>query len=261
MKKTLIALAVVTSSVISGSAMAWETNGTGGSVNIGGSLTPAENITPWEVKTGEAVTGLDADINKGQSVVNIAVEKAIPILGIRTISKDVFHGANLITPQIDFKNAVDIDGFNSGDTTLTLDVLDKDNGSKLGKMTTTFTAAAAANWVTSDGSMSKFRVIASSAGWGFYGGVAKDASGVSASPGVTAKEVFASAAANYNEQGIMVWSNPAPLKFDQADSTYSGYYASGINAGKIIKITLDNPVVGDEPINWKAILPVTVSYQ
>lgn len=261
MQKTLVALAVVAASVISGSAMAWTANGTGGSVDLRGTLTPQDHVTPWEVAVGSAVDGLDGLVEKGTRQVTVPVKQMISVLGIRTISNDVFNGANLITPQIDFKNAVDIDGFNAGDTTLTLDVMDKDSGSKIGRMTTTFTAAAAANWVKSDGLSSKFRVIAPTTGWGFYGGVAKNVSGVSSSPGITARAVFPAAAANYNEQGINNWSDPDMLKFDDSDATYSGYYASGIAVGKEINITLDNPASGDAPINWKATLPVTVSYQ
>ncbi|EJN2318881.1 hypothetical protein NPL52_004738, partial [Escherichia coli] len=78
MKKTLIALAVAASAAVSGSAMAWTANGTGGSVDLGGTLTPVEKVTPWEVKVGDAVTGLDAQIQKGQKVVDVAVNKAIP---------------------------------------------------------------------------------------------------------------------------------------------------------------------------------------
>ncbi|EGJ4498914.1 hypothetical protein INB87_004741, partial [Escherichia coli] len=69
MKKTLIALAVAASAAVSGSAMAWTANGTGNSVELGGTLTPVEKVSPWEVKTGDAVTGLDAPIQKGQKIV------------------------------------------------------------------------------------------------------------------------------------------------------------------------------------------------
>ncbi|ENK8257946.1 hypothetical protein AB4C84_004676, partial [Escherichia coli] len=47
MKKTLIALAVAASAAVSGSAMAWTANGTGGSVDLGGTLTPVTKATPW----------------------------------------------------------------------------------------------------------------------------------------------------------------------------------------------------------------------
>ncbi|HEI3186174.1 TPA: hypothetical protein SI321_005057, partial [Escherichia coli] len=55
MKKTLIALAVAASAAVSGSAMAWTANGTGGSVELGGTLNPVEKVTPWEVKVGDDV--------------------------------------------------------------------------------------------------------------------------------------------------------------------------------------------------------------
>ncbi|EOK2317588.1 hypothetical protein ACXAQL_004570 [Escherichia coli] len=70
MKKTFIALVVAASAAVSVSAMAagWEQNGSGGSVDMSGTLTPVEKVTPWEVKVGDAVTGLDAQIQKDQSV-------------------------------------------------------------------------------------------------------------------------------------------------------------------------------------------------
>lgn len=49
MKKTLIALAVATSAAVSCSAMAWTTNGTGGTVDFGGHLAQLIKILP-EVK-------------------------------------------------------------------------------------------------------------------------------------------------------------------------------------------------------------------
>ncbi|HCN8216144.1 TPA: hypothetical protein N6448_004795, partial [Escherichia coli] len=73
MKKTLIALAVAASAVVSGSAMAWTANGDGGSVDLGGTLTPTDVMTPWEVKVGAAVNDLNAAIRKGDTKVDIPV--------------------------------------------------------------------------------------------------------------------------------------------------------------------------------------------
>ncbi|MWN89069.1 hypothetical protein GQN24_29560, partial [Escherichia coli] len=98
MKKTLIALAVAASAAVSGSAMAWTANGTGGSVDLGGTLTPVNVITPWEVKVGAAVNGLDASIRKGDTGADIPVKKAISVLGIRTIKSAVFTGQQGISP-------------------------------------------------------------------------------------------------------------------------------------------------------------------
>ncbi|MBJ4431454.1 hypothetical protein JGE53_19990 [Salmonella enterica subsp. enterica serovar Give] len=105
MKKTLIALAVAASAVVSGSAMAWTQTGTGGSLELGGTLTPQDKVTPWEVAVGAANTNLNTDIAKGERIVDIPVNKPIPVLGIRTISTTPFKGVNGISPQIDCKMA------------------------------------------------------------------------------------------------------------------------------------------------------------
>ncbi|EES4634805.1 TPA: hypothetical protein ACGTEY_004660, partial [Shigella sonnei] len=132
MKKTLIALAVAASAAVSGSAMAWTANGTGGSVDMGGILSPAHKVTPWEVKVGDAVKGLDAKIEKGQKTVEISLKSAIPLLGIRTQTSEVFHGQEGITPQISYGSAIDVHSFKEGMAPLTLEVKDS-KGAKIGK--------------------------------------------------------------------------------------------------------------------------------
>lgn len=172
MRRSLVALAVAAASVISGSAMAWTANGTGGSVDLSGTLIPQGLVTPWEVKTGTAVTGLDADIEKGQRIVDVAVDNAIPVLGIRTVSQAPFQGELGIAPQIDYKGTVDVDNFSEGITKLLLPEVRNAAGNKIGVLEAEFRAAGAASWKTStDGQ--KFRVIAYQAGHGFYGGLAK----------------------------------------------------------------------------------------
>ncbi|XIC83857.1 hypothetical protein AABD64_14625 [Edwardsiella piscicida] len=84
MKKTLIALAVAASAAVSGSAMAaWVQNGSGGMMEFGGTLTPKDVITPWDVNVSSVAKGLDVDVDKGQKVINFALPTSIPVLGIR----------------------------------------------------------------------------------------------------------------------------------------------------------------------------------
>ncbi|MWP35502.1 hypothetical protein GQN28_26615, partial [Escherichia coli] len=67
--------------------------------------------------------------------------------------------------------------------------------------------------------------------------------------------------AHFNEQGVSrIESVSGANSFSNTQHTYSAWYGSGIESGKSIKITLDNPAGVDE-IVWKASLPVTVSYQ
>ncbi|MBS9255389.1 hypothetical protein KEP68_25130 [Escherichia coli] len=263
MKKTLIALAVAASAAVSGSAMAWTANGTGGSVDMGGTLNPVTKVTPWEAKVGAAVTGLDGQIEKGISKIEIPLTKTIPVLGIRTQSSIPFNGStNGIDPQIDYNGVINTGNFSNNATTLTLDVLDADTSNKIGNLQASFSAGAVANYKTSGGTVSQFVVNAPHSGDAFFGGVPNSPSGVNASA-VTSllAELFSDIADNYNSQGIGSWSASWNINFDNPTSTYSGYYASGIKSGQNLRMTFDSPAQGNDSIVWKATLPVTVSYQ
>lgn len=259
MKKTLIALAVAASAAVSGSAMAWEVNGTGGSVNIGGSLTPAENITPWEVKTGAAVTGLDADISKGQSVVNIAVNQAIPVLGIRTKVTKAFQGKAGISPQIDYHGVVDFSQNEWGNAPVKLEVFDN-SSNKIGSLQTTLTTAAVYSWKSED-NLRYGGMAATASGGGFFGGLGDFSSALGYSDAVAelnglSREFLE----KYTEQGAKEEVG-GTTSFSSTKYTYSAAYGSGIKREGIIKITLDKAAADDTPIQWKASLPVTVFYQ
>ncbi|CUA13262.1 hypothetical protein [Escherichia coli] len=256
MKKTLIALAVAASAAVSGSAMAWTQNGTGGSVDLGGTLTPEDVVTPWEVKVGDAVTGLNAQIEKGQKTVNIAVNKAIPVLGIRTQTTEAFQGQPGISPQINYGDAVNVDAFENGRAPVTLEVKDNTNA-KIGTLTTSLGASAL---VSVKGSWSGYNhSYSDTAGQGFFGGLPKNKK--QAPDENIAISVMPELADHYTNQGVDYSEVGVTSSFNNTDATYSGYYGAGIEQGKIIKITLDQVVSGDTPIQWKASLPVTVSYQ
>ncbi|GDA02249.1 K88 fimbrial protein AB [Escherichia coli] len=259
MKKTLIALAVAVSAAVSGSAMAWTANGTGGSVDMGGTLNPVDKVTPWEVKTGAAVTGLDADIRKGDTKVDIPVTNAIPVLGIRSVEAKAFDGAPGITPQISYNNAVDVDGFTGGVTTVTLELKDASN-MKIGSLTAPFSAAGVMSWQGVGISSKNIDVYASTPGKSFFGGVGKNSAGANSGRAEAMISSFDQEfLANFVKLGS-VW-RVEEATFGVITSKYSGAYGSGIEAGKNITITLDSPAQGDNAIVWKASLPVTVSYE
>ncbi|HDL9596186.1 TPA: hypothetical protein PX820_004927 [Escherichia coli] len=255
MKKTLIALAVATSAAVSGSAMAWTQNGTGGSVELGGTLTPVEKVTPWEVKVGDAVSGLDAQIQKGQKTVDIAVNKAIPVLGIRTQTTQAFQGQPGVSPQIDYGNAVNVDAFKNGRAPVTLEVKDNTNA-KIGTLTTSLGASAL---VSIKGPWSGYNhSYSDTAGQGFFGGLPKDKA--QAPDENIAFNVMPEVAEHYIDQGVDYSEVGVTTSFTNTEATYSGYYGAGIEQGKTIKITLNQAATGDAPIQWKASLPVTVTY-
>ncbi len=260
MKKTLIALAVSASAVVSCSAMAWTENGTGGSVELSGTLTPVEKVTPWETEIGAAVDNLDANVQKGQRIVVVSVDKAIPVLGIRTHTKKTFPGQHGISPQIDFHDAIDINTITDSEAKLILDVKGC-NGDKIGTLSTSLLVGAEYSYTGPYNE--KAVMVASRSGDGFFGGLPKDKSGSLSNPHSRVAAISSSFDEKYNDQGTGWAAKGGGFEADDfTDSAYqfSAFYGSGIEQGKTITITLDKAASGDAPIQWKASLPVTVTY-
>ncbi|HGD8935258.1 fimbrial protein [Escherichia coli] len=257
MKKTLIALAVAASAAVSGSAMAWTANGTGGSVELGGTVNVLSPNSPWEVKVGDAVNNLNAEIHSGDKKVVIPANREIPILGIRTVSNVPFHGQNGISPQIDFGKAVNIDSFQNGRADLTLDVKN-DSDVKIGTLTTIFTSGAEGS--TSNGQISsKFNLFAANPGDAFYGGLGKSNDKISNEGWYIAHLFGAEYVQNYNDQNGTFVAEGNHEFFNNSQFTYSAVYAAGILDNANITITLEQPATSN--ITWKASLPVSVTYQ
>ncbi|HDW2448440.1 TPA: hypothetical protein RLU78_003484 [Escherichia coli] len=266
MKKTLIALAVAASAAVSGSAMAWTQNGIGGSVDFSGTLNPKDLVTPWEVKVGDGVNDLNALIKKGQSSVDVVVNKSILALGIRTASNKAFLAQPGISPQIDFKNAVDLDGFENGVTTLTLVVKDGASNDEIGTLTAPFNTGAVGSITgSSSGFTDRYTYMSanSSSGGkrGFTGGLATEWSKVNTAPQTVLNALSTEIMANFDEQGLSFSNNGMATTFVDSGAKYSAAYGAGILANDTIKIQLNEAVTGDAEIAWKAELPVTVSYQ
>ncbi|WP_105448003.1 hypothetical protein [Escherichia coli] len=255
MKKTLIALAVAASAAVSGSAMAWTANGSGGSVDLGGTLTPVTKATPWEVKVGDAVTGLDGQIQKGQKEVSITVKNTIPVLGIRTIESKAFQGKAGISPQVDYQGAIDVSKFNNSRVPLTLKVNDL-QGQKIGSLTVNMGSQAIGSGT---GSWNKKAVMFAEAGEGFSGAIPTGYSGLLTNE-VIVDSLFPGSMDNFDAQGLIITYEALNTDFSNTRIKYSAAYGAGIEQGQTIKITLDQAASGDAPIQWKASLPVTVTY-
>ncbi|MDN4002947.1 hypothetical protein QWY18_19050 [Escherichia albertii] len=263
MKKTLIAVAVAASAVVSGSAIAsaWSENTFGGSVTFGGTLTPEARVLPWEVQIGGAVNGLDAKIQAGENFIYIPVKKTIPILGIRTKTFKAYRGQSDFTPHIDFQSAVDVSGFDKGMTTLTLPVTDE-QGEEIGSLVAPFSSGAVASWkVTSTGEGGAANIYGREGdAYAFNGGVGRDEKGISLNSYELAKSIISDIADNFDPQGFKIegadWTSGA-----LSHSTYSGFYAGGILSGKDMEIKLKKPATMDGAIVWKASLPITIAYR
>lgn len=258
MNKKSIALTVLISVIGSDSAIAaWEVHGTGNIVDFGGALTPTSNLIPWEVEVGGAITNLNSNIDYGDKTVNITASANMPILGIRTKTNNAFAGTAGITPQISYGSAINISEFEQSKVPLTLDVKNSSDV-KIGELISSISASSLVS-MKSNGNNSAYYVFSSTAGSGFYGGL--PASKDKTANVDLAKEIMPEIANNYADQGLTVTGVAEATSFSDSNSTFSGYYASGIKSGENIRITLNSPVNNYSQLQWKASLPVTVSYQ
>ncbi|EEJ2353179.1 hypothetical protein AH810_004763 [Salmonella enterica subsp. enterica] len=263
MKKTLVALALAATTV-SGSAMAWQTNGTGGSLELGGTLTPEQTSNPWEVLIGSAVTNLNESIKPGVTEVSLPVTKAITVLGIRTMSNQPFSGVSGIDPQIDFNGAINVDnnaGSNSGKTPLYAKITDA-GGSDIGTLSTILSVAGLVSYNNQAQTYPLQASLSNSVNSAFSGGLLNQNGVLQNTANV--KTMFNSIntdfLANYNDQGATDRDYSGFASFSDTTLVFSAAYGSGILAGETIKLTLNTPTASDE-IQWKASLPITVSYQ
>ncbi|EPS9453568.1 fimbrial protein [Escherichia coli] len=260
MKKTLIALAVAASAAVSGSAMAWTPDFVGnGDVNLGGTLTPQEKVTVWETQIGPGAQDLNGEIQKGATTANITVKKAIPFVGIRTKLKTPFAAQYYMSPNIDYKGAVNMDDASNSETTITLDVKNK-NGERIGTMTAPFYGVGVISWKnhSNNNDTGASSAYAPDKGKAFFGGVPSDGSKVSTDSANLAKRLISDIDAKFDSQGNEIngvdWVGTA-----NPSSTYSGYYAGGIMDQSVIKIKLDQPAEADA-IEWNASLAINIQY-
>ncbi|EKB2676916.1 hypothetical protein ONW92_004070 [Salmonella enterica] len=168
-----------------------------------------------------------------------------------------------IVPKINYEGHVDLTGFNAGVSTLTLDVLNKTDSTKIGTLTAPFSAAAVGS-IKNANISDRYAWMYATEASGFFGGLATDYHYVAQSnAGTIISALSPDILNNLDSQGLdlnLNYDAGFATNFVAPASTYSAVYAGGIVKGDKIKITLDAPAAGDS-IAWKASLPVTVSYQ
>ncbi|EPQ7464106.1 fimbrial protein [Escherichia coli] len=255
MKKTMIALAfgAITAS---GSALAWVEGGNGGSVDLGGTITPDTTVTsPWEVKVGAAQSGLDAQISAGATSVSLNLPADTLVLGIRSKGGWI-NGAAGISPQIDYHN--NISGtFSRGLVDLTLPVKDTNTDQEIGTLTTKLTASAMGS-TDDNGNQGYYIIGATQAGHGFYGGLGNASAGqLHGDPEGLAARVDSTITENFEKRGSALGIFPSSFNVESAQ--YNAFYVSALETSNAVNIQLTDPVTSD--VNWKASLPVTVTYQ
>ncbi|EED3234570.1 hypothetical protein QH89_001171 [Salmonella enterica subsp. enterica] len=256
MKKTLIALAVAASAVVSGSAMAaWIANGGGGQVEIGGSLTPVTKATPWETAVGAAVTNLNGQVQKNDTKLEITVPKTLPILAIRSTAQ--FTGRAGIVPTI--KYGWIGDDWNNSSVTASAAVRNE-AGQVIGKAVFPLTAQGIVAAAKLDGSRPYQRLMAANEGQGYFGGLPTAPSSIADVRSVIF-EGWPDIANNFVIPEGASMGNPWSETFSESDWKFSSYYGSVIAKNSIVKMTMNAPVSADASFKWKIGLPATVTYQ
>ncbi|EQB8651043.1 cshE pilin [Escherichia coli] len=264
MKKTLIALAVAASAAVSGSAMAWDHAGTGGTFNMSGTLSRVEKTIPWAVEIGTSVTALDISVKPDQKIVPVLLTKDVPILGIRS-NVTGFVGEKGIAPRIDYNKAVDVDYMKKGLLPGQINVTSSD-GKKIGTLSFAMQVASQVSEVTGNGDLSlvqdNYMLFAGSEGKGFFGGVAKEKDGVwsDAAAYSWATHLFSGIADSWSPKISYKAGNVGETSFGDENCIYRSYYASGLSKDIPMELTLDQTMTSATPVQWKASLPIIISY-
>ncbi|ECV2306849.1 hypothetical protein DTR82_17610 [Salmonella enterica subsp. enterica serovar Javiana] len=249
-----------------GKGYAWVPGGTGGSVDMGGSIIPSGPKNPWEVEVGDAVNGLDMVLPEGGTVMRHRLKQTLPVLGIRTTTglDETFVGetAGGIAPQITFSGALP-GPREKGRLPLELDVTRaEDNTTVLGVLRLNLLTGAEVsqkNPATNDGR--RYSVWAGQSGGAFHGGIARTPEEAVDDALAQVGDIFPVYRARYNDQGL-----PPPrgakqsVEFRNAAMRYSGFYAAGLRQGDeiILRIENERPSSG---VAWKASLKVAVEYR
>lgn len=253
MKKTLIALAVATSAVVSGSALAWNAGNANGSVDFGGTITPDTIQSPWEVKIGAGLTGLDSNVASGVKSVDINLPNDALVLGIR--SDNFFNGGVGLAPQINYSGKIG-NSFSQGKVDLTLDVKDASTDSVIGTLTTKLTTAAMGA-TKSAGATGHYFMWAGQAGQAYFGGLSNDVYKAATNAEDLANKIDPSIVEKWEAAGDH--KGGFPSDFSTTDAQYNSFYISAVQASDTMTIALDQAPTSS--VTWTASLPVIVTYQ
>lgn len=283
MKKTLIALAVVTSTAVSGSAMAadWVDNMASGTVDFGGTVT-LNNPVVWQWKTGAGKTDFShftyqMDGNKQNLIIN--VDKDIPIAAAKL--KNAVSGTDLsqsgVIPKVSFsaKDGSDIPfaftDNNSGDLSFTIKAYNSESNDEIGTLTVNGSAAGSISMAMADGSFKdeSLRAPASGVFEGALGSELNQVITTSASDANNLAVRFGAPTLSDIEQQVKAFVQQPDATFDDISGAWyatpsfgqKGYafsYGLGVKQGKTLDLHFNNPV--NATTKWIAPLTIKVAY-
>ncbi|HAN4552862.1 TPA: F41 fimbrial protein [Escherichia coli] len=287
MKKTLIALAVAASAVVSGSAMAalggWTEDQPGGNIDFGGTITRPAGEVKWLWAVGEgfdSYQNLTSDLVDGGKRLNVAVQQDMPLLAAKmkeAVIKPIL-GIGAI-PKVTFSSfdstPIAVNFIDESHATMEVKVKNKDKGDLIGNITIPFEYGASGTVKDLDESDAG-KVNASSfwtggTGTMFEGLVKPDVKAESSQAlkwnGVTVDDIYAAMKAVGGDKisgpGEIAgsWVNMSDLSHgNYTRDNYARYftYGAGIPSGNNLSVVFDNPVT--QTTEWLAPITVTVIY-
>ena len=287
MKKTLIALAVAASAVVSGSAMAslggWTEDQSGGNIDLGGTITRPAGEVKWLWSVGEgfdSFQNLTSDLVEGGKKLNITVQQDMPllaakmkqavikpILGIGAIPKVTFSSFDSTPITVNFTD--------ESHATMEVKVKNKDKGDLIGNITIPFEYGASAtvkDLLESDAGAAKISSFWAGGVGTMFEGLVKPDSKIDSSQaikwnGVTADDIYTAMKAVGGEkisgpgETTSSWVNMASLSHgNYTRDDYARYftYGAGIPSGSALSVVFHNPLT--QTTNWQAPITVTVTY-
>lgn len=247
-------------------ALAWTQGGTGGDVDLGGTIDPTGPVNPWEVQLGSGVTGINMVLPEGGKVVRYRMKSNIPVLGIRTTTgiDGSFGGetAGGISPQVSYGGLVTGGRFDKGRVPVELTVTGGPDGKAFGWLRLNLLAGAEVSQVnqdTRDGR--RYSVYASQSGEAFFGGIARTPDEATDNALQTIGDAFGPYVSRYNPQGVTgIAGLKQAVEFRNSKMQYSGFYGAGLVTGDEVIMRLDEGYQLNAQENWQAKLAVTIKY-
>lgn len=252
--------------LLSTQTLAWTEGGTGGDVDLGGTIDPTGPVNPWEVQLGSGVTGINMVLPEGGKLVSYRLKSNIPVLGIRATTgiDGSFGGETVggIAPQISYSGFVAGGRFDKGRVPVELTVTRVQDGKAFGWLRLNLLAGAEVSQVERDTRVGRrYSVYASQAGEAFFGGIARTPDEAMDNALQTIGDAFGPYVSRYNPQGM---PGAAGLKqaveFRNSKMQYSGFYGAGMISGDEIVMRVDEGYQQSTVEYWKARLVVTIKY-
>lgn len=285
MKKTLLALTVVASVIVSGSVMAageWTDNAPSGSVSLGGTVT-VTNPVVWQWKVGVDKTDFSNEtlqMTNNKKELAITVNQDIPIVAAKL--KNAVAGADFDQPNTFPKVSFTSNGNpvtpvygSAGNSTMTLQLLNPTDQSSLGTLTANVRAAAAVAIANTNGTY-ETKGVSGDVGAPLEGAISSNLSnliwGGESSTNISSKfgaptltdikqqvkDFLGVSDANFSDDLANIWFISRNSD-DTKVKAYAYSYGMGIENGKQLQLHFDKPV--EQATQWIAPLTVNVSYQ